>query len=37
MIEEENNVKQNQLSEFQPQLHCRKQIVEIEKWLFDQE
>ena len=31
IIEEQNNVKQNQLSEIQPQLHYRKQIVEIEK------
>ena len=31
IIEEKNNVKQNQLNEFQPQLHYRKQIVEIEK------
>ena len=29
-------MKQNQLSEFQPQLHYRKQIVEIEKRLSDQ-
>ena len=26
IIEEKNNVKQNQLNEFQPQLHYRKQI-----------
>ena len=37
ITEEWNNVKQNQLSEFQPQLHYRKQIVEIEKRLSDQE
>ena len=30
IIEEKNNVKQNQLNEFKPQLHYRKQIVEIE-------
>ena len=37
IIEEQNNVKQNQLSEIQPQLHYRKQIVEIEKWLSNEE
>ena len=37
IIEEQNNVKQNQLSEIQPQLHYRKQIVEIERWLSDEE
>ena len=37
IIEEKNNVKQNQLNEFQPQLHYRKQIVEIEKRLSDPE
>ena len=30
-------MKQNQLSEFQPQLHYKKQIVEIEKRLSGQE
>ena len=37
MTEEKNNVKQNQLSEFQPQIRYRKQIVEIEKRLPGQE
>ena len=37
IIEEKNNVKQNQLIGFQPQLHYRKQIVEIEKRLSDQD
>ena len=35
--EEKNKMKQNQLNEFQPRLHYRKQIVEIEKRLSDQE
>ena len=37
MTKEKNNVKQNQLNEFQPQLHYRKQIVEREKRLSGQE
>ena len=31
ITEEQNNMKQNQLSEFQTQLHYRKQIVKTEK------